>query len=159
MGHSEKSALKLGMSALPLGADIRGLLDAMVDPGTRLKDRMVKVQTTLVASPRNQRGISEAATRIWPIRSCPEAAPSGNSKTIKIDDGAGAGIAEGIEGAGEWAAIEPPVMLAIFEPERRGRLVDLLRDAKTPPRELTRGDAARRINIGSRARRSPSRRR
>jgi hypothetical protein len=42
----------------------------------------------------------------------PEAAPSGNSKTIKIDDGAGADIAEGIEGAGEWAAIELPVMLA-----------------------------------------------
>jgi hypothetical protein len=51
IGHSEKSALKLGMSAIPLGADIRGLLRNDGRSGTRLKDLMVKVQTTLVASP------------------------------------------------------------------------------------------------------------
>jgi hypothetical protein len=50
-GHSEKSALKLGMSAIPLGADIRDILRRDGRSGTRLKDRMVKVQTTLVASP------------------------------------------------------------------------------------------------------------
>jgi hypothetical protein len=51
LGHSEKSALKLGMSAIPLGADIRDILRRDGRSGTRLKDRMVKVQTTLVASP------------------------------------------------------------------------------------------------------------
>jgi hypothetical protein len=51
MGHSEKSALNLGMSAVPAGTDIRGPRDAKVAPSTGLKDRVIKVQTTLVASP------------------------------------------------------------------------------------------------------------
>ena len=38
------------MSAIPLGTDIRGPLRRDGQSGTCLKDRMVKVQTTLVAS-------------------------------------------------------------------------------------------------------------
>ena len=48
-GHSEKSALKLRMSAIRAIAHIRGKL---YDPGKGLKDGVVKVQISLVAGPR-----------------------------------------------------------------------------------------------------------
>ena len=53
----------------------------------------------------------------------------------EIDDCAGADIAEGVEAAFEGAAGQLAVMLAVFEPERHGRLVDLLRHAEADTRE------------------------
>ena len=62
MGHSEKSALKLGMS------DIRGPVHEIVASSARLKDRVIKVQTTLVACLRNRLYSNGSIShRGWPV--------------------------------------------------------------------------------------------